>query len=429
MSSTFASLSNRNYRIWFLGGLVSNVGGWMARTAQAWLVLVILTDGNAQALGYQTAMVFLPGLLLTPVVGTVADRFPKRRILMVCQLVGMTSAVLLTVLTLSGHVQLWHVYALSLLEGIAIAFDQPARQAFVAEVVSLEQLPNAISLNSASFNAARLLGPGLGGAMIALVGTGWVIGINVLAFSSMLVALSLIRAGELFTPRPATGRNSGFLSGLRQVRRRPDLMALLVVGVAVGGLGFNFNISNAVMATEAFHRGASDYGVIGSVMGVGALAAALWSARRGAPRLRHVIMGMVGYTVFNLLSAISPSFWVYVALQAPVGFFTITALVSGNSLLQTATSPQLRGRVMALWGLSIMGLAPLVSPLVGWIGDEFGPRATIWWGVTCVGLVTVALVATIMRNDHIHVRLDWHKRAPWLRLDRLVTQDVSEVRR
>ena len=170
MSSTFASLSNRNYRIWFIGGLVSNVGGWMARTAQAWLVLVILTDGNAQALGYQTAMVFLPGLLLTPVVGTVADRFPKRRILMVCQLVGMTSAVLLTVLTLSGHVQLWHVYALSLLEGIAIAFDQPARQAFVAEVVSLEQLPNAISLNSASFNAARLLGPGLGGAMIALVG-------------------------------------------------------------------------------------------------------------------------------------------------------------------------------------------------------------------------------------------------------------------
>jgi len=429
VSSTFASLSNRNYRVWFIGGLVSNIGGWMARTAQAWLVLVVLTDGNARALGYQTALVFLPGLLLTPVVGTVADRFPKRTILMICQLVGMSSAVILTVLTLSGHVRLWHVFALSLLEGLALAFDQPARQAFVSEVVNLDQLPNAISLNSASFNAARLLGPGLGGAMIALVGTGWVIGVNVIAFASMLVALSLIRPQELFSPRPATGRSSGFISGLRQVRRRPDLMALLVVGVAVGGLGFNFNISNAVMATEAFHRGAGDYGIIGSVMGMGALTAALWSARRGSPRLRHVIMGMAGYTVFGLFSAISPTFWVYVALQAPVGFFTITALVGGNSLLQTATSPQLRGRVMALWGLSIMGLAPLVSPLVGWIGDAFGPRATIWWGVICVGLVTAGLVAAIMRNDHLRLRLDWHKRAPWLRLERLVTQDVSEVRR
>ncbi|MEL4358850.1 MULTISPECIES: MFS transporter [unclassified Luteococcus] len=428
-SQTFSSLANPNYRIWFVGGLVSNVGGWMARTAQAWLVLVVLTDGNAQALGYQTALIFLPALLLNPVAGSIADRLPKRTILLVSCAVGLVSAALLSALTITGQVRLWQVFALSLVDGLSMAFDNPARQAFVSEIVDFEQLPNAISLNSASFNAARLLGPGIGGALIALVGTGWVIAANVLAFAAMIVALLRMDTALLHPSKPATGRNAGFVAGLRYVRRRPDLLALLTVGLAVGGLGFNFNITNAVMATQAFHRGAGDYGMIGSFMGVGALVAALWSARRGSPRLRHVLMGMAGYCVFNLFSAVSGTFWLFVLLQVPVGFFTITALVTGNSLLQTATGPQMRGRVMALWGLTIFGMAPMISPLVGWIGNQFGPRATIMFGVVTVGLVTAALIASIMRNDHIRVRLDWHKRAPWMRIERLLSQDVSEVRR
>lgn len=429
MNRTFESLANRNYRIWFAGGLVSNIGGWMARTAQAWLVLVVLTHGNARALGYQTALVFLPGLLLTPMTGSVADRFGKRRILLCSATLGLLSSLTLCTLVISGHVRLWQVFTLSVVDGLAMAFDGPARQAFVSEVVGPDLLPNAISLNSASFNAARLLGPGIGGALIAVLGTGWVIAANVLAFAAMITALLNLRTDQLHPSPRVAGKAGGFVAGLRAVRRRPDLLALLTVGVAVGGLGFNFNISNAVMATQAFGRGAGDYGVLGSVMGVGALAAALWSARRGRPRLRHVMMGMAGYTLFNLLAAISPRFWLFALLQAPVGFFTITALVTGNSLLQTATAPQLRGRVMALWGLSITGLAPIISPVVGWIGDAFGPRATIWFGVVCVGLVTAALTAVIMRHDHIRVRLDWHRRAPWLRLDRLITNDVSDVRR
>ncbi|MGO4956247.1 MFS transporter [Luteococcus sp. Sow4_B9] len=429
MSQTFSSLANPNYRIWFVGGLVSNIGGWMARTAQAWLVLVVLTDGNAQALGYQTAAIFLPGLLLSPVAGTVADRFPKRSILLVSCTVGMLSAALLAGLTITGRVELWHVFALSFVDGLAMAFDNPARQAFVSEIVSFEDLPNAISLNSASFNAARLLGPGIGGALIAVVGTGWVIAANVVAFAAMTVALLSMRTNLLHPARPTGGKAGGFVAGLRYVRSRPDLMALLTVGLAVGGLGFNYNISNAVMATQAFARGAGDYGIVGSSMGIGALAAALWSARRGRPRLRHVLMGMAGYTVFNLFAALSGSFWLFVVLQIPVGFFTITALVTGNSLLQTATAPQMRGRVMALWGLMIMGVAPLVSPLVGWLGDQLGPRATILFGVVCVGIIFVALTATIMHNDRIRVRLDWHKRAPWMRIERLITQDIPELKR
>ncbi|WP_420174464.1 MFS transporter [Luteococcus sp. OSA5] len=429
MSQTFSSLANPNYRIWFVGGLVSNIGGWMSRTAQAWLVLVVLTDGNAQALGYQTAAVFLPQLLLNPVAGIVADRFPKRAILLVGCLVSMTSAAMLATLTITGHVRLWHVFALSFVDGLAMAFDMPARQAFVSEMVGFEDLPNAISLNSASFNAARLLGPGIGGALIALVGTGWVIAINVVAFAVMATALLSMRPSLLHPAQPTKGKDGGFVAGLRYVRQRPDLVALLTVGLAVGGLGFNYNISNAVMATQAFARGASDYGIVGSAMGIGALAAALWSAHRGRPRLRHVLMGMAGYTLFNLFSALSGWFWLFVALQVPVGFFTITALVTGNSLLQTATAPQMRGRVMALWGLAIMGVAPLVSPLVGWLGDVLGPRATVLFGVVCVGLVFVALTATIMHNDRIRVRLDWHRRAPWMRIERLITQDIPQPRR
>lgn len=427
-SSTFASLANPNYRTYFIGGTLANVGGWMARTALAWLVLVELPNGSAQHLGYQTACTFLPGLLLTPLAGTVADRFPKRKVLMTTGAISLVAFTTLALLTISGRIELWHVLALSLLDGLGFAFDGPARQAFVAEIVPVEQLPNAISLNSASFNAARLLGPGLGGALIALVGTGWVIAINVLAIGVMIAALALMDTSLLHPSKPASGRNAGFVGGLKHVRRRPDLLVLLCVGLAVGGLGFNYNISNAVMATERFRRGAGEYGSIGSVMGIGALAAALWSARRGQPRLRHVILGMVGYAVFNAAAALAPNFLVFVALQAPVGFFTITALVTGNSLLQTATAPQMRGRVMALWGLAITGMAPIISPVVGWLGDRFGPPATIWFGVTCVTIATALIVVTIMTRESIHLRLDRHKRAPWLRLERLITRDVDQQR-
>lgn len=426
---TFESLDNPNYRTWFTAGLVTNVSAWMSRTAQAWLVLTVLTHGNAQALGYQTAAVFLPGLLLTPFVGTVADRLPKRTILMVTSACYVVAALVMALMTIGGSIRLWHVMALSFVEGFAMAFDGPARQAFVSEVVGPDLLPNAISLNSASFNAARLLGPGIGGALIALVGCGWVIMVDVAGQLVWLAALWSLDTSRLHHSRPATGRNAGFVAGLRQVRRRPDLLALLTVGLAIGGLGFNYNISNAVMATEAFGRGAGNYGILGSIMGVGALAAALWSARRGSPRLRHVVLGMAGYVVANALAMVATNFWAFALLQAPAGFFTITALVTGNSLLQTATAPQLRGRVMALWNLTIMGVAPLVTPLVGWIGDRFGPRATLGFGVVCVAVVTVALVGAIMASDHIRVRLDWHRRAPWLRLERLVTHDPSETRR
>lgn len=428
MAAMFASLAVPNYRLWFVGATVSNIGQWMSRTAQAWLVLMVLTQQNAQALGTQTALAFLPGLLLAPVAGSIADRFPKRRIMISAQTVLMVDAVILAALVITRQAELWHVYLLAFTDGLAAALDMPARQAFVSEIVDADHLSNAISLNSAGFNAARLVGPGLAGVLIALLGTGPVIGLNVLTFVVLIGCLLRLDPAALNPAKPARVRG-GFIAGLRYVRNRPDLVVLLMVGLAVGGLGFNYGISNAVMATSAFGKGSGEYGALGSIMGVGALSAALWSARLRRPRLRFVLLGMVGYVVFNLAAALSPDFGTFAVLQAPVGLFTVMVLVSGNALLQTATTPQMRGRVMALWGLTIMGVTPLVSPVIGWLGDHWGPRWTVGFGVVFVAVAVIWITAWIVRSDHLRLRFDRDRRAPWLRLDRGLTEDIPDPRR
>lgn len=426
----WASLRVPNYRLWFIGATASNIGQWMARTAESWLVLTVLTNQNAQALGTITAITFTPGLLLSPFAGSLADKIDKRRIMEIAQIVLMIDAAILSVLIMSGVVQLWHVYLIALIDGIAGAIDQPARQAIVSEFVKPELLSNAISLNSASFNTARLLGPGLAGVLIAWLGTGLVIGLNVVTFAILVMCLLRMKADQMYAPKPSTNQDKGgFIAALRYVKRRPDLVVLLLAGLAVAGLGFNYNISNAVMATTEFNKGSAEFGALGSIMGIGALTAALWSARQARLRLRHVLVGMAGYVVFNLASALSPSYPIFAGLQAPVGLFTIMTLVCANSLLQTATAPHMRGRVMALWGLAFMGATPFVSPVIGWIGDTFGPRWTLAFGIFFVGVALVGITTWVMRSDHLRLRFDRHAKAPWLRLERGLTEDMPDPRR
>lgn len=414
MVAIFSSLAIRNYRSYFTGALFSNIGTWLGRTAASWLVLVELTNGSASALGLVTAIMFAPQLLLAPFAGTVADRLPKCRILMATQAICGLDALVLAVLVLGGHAQLWMVYVLTLNDGLAISFDVPARQSFVSELVPPANLPNAIALNSTSFNVARLVGPGLAGILIAAFGTGPVLALNSMSYAVMLIALAGLHTDELHPAPVATGRGST-RAGFAYVLHRPDLLILLACGLAVGGLGFNFQISNAVMSTQQFRLGPGEYGIAGSAMGVGALAAALWAAGRRRPRLRHILLGMAGYVVFNLCAAFAPGFRLFVALQVPVGLATITALVTTNTLLQGATDPQYRGRVMSLWGLVILGVTPLVSPVVGWLGDVSGPRWTILFGVVAVAIAMVVIAAVAMRLDGLQLRLDRHHRG-WLRL-------------
>ncbi|WP_022911004.1 MFS transporter [Aestuariimicrobium kwangyangense] len=424
MSVTFASLSNRNYKRYFIGLTTSNIGQWMARTAQAWLVLVTLTGGNASMLGWLTTLSFAPTLLLAPIAGSIADRVSKRTIMNAAASMMAIDAIALSTLVLTGHVQLWHVFLLAGLDGTAAAFDGPARQAFVSEVVPLSMLPNAISLNSASFNGARLLGPGIAGVLIAAIDTGPVLALNVLSFAALIVSLSSLNRAELH-PARAKGKG-GLIEGVRYVRERADLKVLLFIAFMFGTFGFNGAISNAVMATEAFGKGPSEYGMLGSWMGLGALTGALASARRPRPRLRYVLEAMAGFAIVMCISAIAPNYWSFAALLVGVGFTSITCIITANSLVQMSTEPAMRGRVMSLWGAVILGGVPFVSPVIGWIGDTFGPRWTVAVQGIPIGITFVLVTMWIMRTDQLSVVVDRNKRAPWLRLVRgQVTEDVQ----
>ena len=416
MNATFSSLALPGYRRYFTGALTSNTGTWVGRTAVSWLVLMELTDGSASALGIVTAIMFTPQLVLSAYAGSIADRFPKRRILLVTQSIMAMDSIILAGLVLSGHAQLWMVYLLALNDGLANTFDNPARQSFVSEVVPPANLPTAIGLNSASFNTARLIGPGVAGLLIELVGTGWAIAVDSLSYVVMLTCLAMLREEHLH-PAPVVKGRGRTREGLRYAWHRPDLMILLACGFTVGGLGFNYQISNAVMSTQFFDRGPGEFGIVGSAMGLGALFAALWAAGRERPRLRFVLVGMGGYVLFNVLAAFAPQFGWFVGWQIPVGFATITVLVTANTMLQSATSPQMRGRVMALWGLVIMGVTPLISPVVGWFGDNVGPQSTVLFGVFFVALGLIIITWVIMRTDQLRFSFDPHRRG-WLHLER-----------
>ena len=364
MSPTFASLSIRNYRIYATGSLVSNVGTWMGRVGQDWLVLTVLTNHSSTALGLVTGLQFLPFLLLAPFTGAIADRFPKRRILFCSQSALALSALVLATLTLTGVVQLWHVYAVALFQGVATAVDNPARQTFVSEMVPRQQLSNAVGLNSASFNAGRLLGPGIAGLVIAGVGTGLALLLNGLSFFFVLASLASMHKDEL-NPVPASRGRGQVREGFAYVRSRPDLMLLMGLVFVLGTFGMNFQITTALMATQAFHKGPTEYGLLGSIMAIGSLAAALLAARRKNPRLMVVVVALAGFTVATAVASIAPTYDLFALSLVPVGLFALTAMNTANSTVQLSVDPKVRGRVMSLYMAILMGGTPIGSPSSG----------------------------------------------------------------
>lgn len=396
MSAMFRALENPNYRIWAGGALVSNVGTWMQRIAQDWLVLTVLTDHSGTAVGITTALQFLPSLLLGPYGGVLADRYRKRRILLWTQVAMGLCGLAIGLLVVTGNAQLWHAYLAALCLGLASAIDAPARQAFVSELVGREHLTNAVSLNSASFNTARLTGPAIAGVLIAWVGTGPVFLLNAVSFAGVIISLSRIRTSELTLATPAARSKHPVMDGLRYVRQRPDLVLILVMVSVIGAFGMNFAITNALMATVEFRAGPGEFGLLGSVMAVGTLAGALLAARRSGPRLRFLLGGALGVGVFSLLASASPSIWLYAAVLIPLGLACITFLNSCNTTIQLTVEPQFRGRVLALYLAILQGGTALGAPLLGWIGTEFGAR----WSVAAAGAIVLltGLFAVIAVN-------------------------------
>lgn len=405
MSPTFASLRIRNYRVYAAGALVSNIGTWMGRVAQDWLVLTQLTSGDSTALGIVTGLQFLPMVLLAPIAGAVTDRFSKRQVLVITQSALAVTSALLAVLVLSNAVQLWQVYALALMQGVATAFDNPTRQAFVAEMVPQDRLANAVGLNSASFNGARLIGPGVAGLLIAAVGTGWTLVVNTASFVAVLVALSMLRASGLKPSAPSVGKGR-IRAGLAYVRHRPDIMLIMFMVFMLGTFGMNFQLTIALMTTTEFKLGATAYGALGSVMAVGSLAAALLSARRPRPRLRILLIALAGFALSSAAAALAPTFWLFGLFLIPTGLCALTVLTTANATVQLAVVPEMRGRVMALYMAIFLGGTPIGAPIIGWIGSAWGPRWTILVGSIATALTVVLALIYVLRSEHLKLRIE-----------------------
>jgi len=400
LTRTFRAFRNRNYRLYAMGGVLSNTGTWIQRVAQDWLVLQLHGGSAAQAstaLGITTGLQFLPVLLLSPYAGLVADRMPKRRLLQLSQGWMAVSSGLLAVLAITGVVEAWMVFAVALVFGMGAAFDAPARQAFVSEMVVPEDLTNAVSLNSASFNLARVVGPAVAGFLLAALGgtiqhgrptsphalaaSGWVIMINAVSYLFVIVALQLMRDSELLV-NPRAPREKGMVrQGFRYVRNRPDLMMILVAGFFAGTFGMNFQMTSALMATQVFHKGSGQYGLLGTTLAIGSLTGALLGARRIAkPRPHYVIVAGVAFALVEIALGLMPTYLVFAIGTPFLGLSLITMLNSANTTVQLTTEPIMRGRVMALYMMLVMGGTPIGAPFIGWVGATFGARWTLIGG-------------------------------------------------
>ncbi len=370
----FRSLRNRNYRLWAAGAFGSNVGTWMQRTAQDWLVLAELTPHNATAVGIVMALQFGPSLVLLPLTGWVADRVDRRRLLLVTQGAMGALALLLGLLTVFGVVQLWHVYVFALLLGCVTAFDAPARQAFVTDLVGTNDLANAVALNSMSFQAARMVGPAVAGVLIASFGTGWSFLCNAVSFAGVLGSLAWLRVGELHRTPTTPQQRGSLIEGLRYVRRRDDLKTVLAMLFLVATFGLNFPIFISTMAVSVFHVDANAYGLLSSTLAVGSVIGALLSARRAGPRMPLLIGGAAVFGVGCAVAAVMPGYLYFAAALVAIGFASQTFMIGANSTVQIGTDPALRGRVMAIYLAISLGSTPLGAPIVGWVADAFGPR-------------------------------------------------------
>jgi len=398
----FASLSERNYRLFASGQVVSNIGTWMQRVAQDWLVLE-LSARSPMALGIATALQFAPTLLLSAWAGMLADRMDKRKVEIAVQAGMGACALVLGVLVVTNSAALWQVYLMCLLMGCFAAIDQPVRQSFVMEMVGKPQLPNAVALNSMTFNLARIVGPAIAGVMITLVGTGWVFLINAGTFAAVICGLVLMDPAKLYRG-PRTPRARGQLvEGLRYVRGRPDILIILVLVFCVSTFAMNFQVTLANVAANVFHRSASGYGLLSTLIAVGTLTGALLAARRstrGRPGMRMLLGGALTFGLLEAALTFMPSYLTFGLMLIPVGASMLTFTVTANSAVQLSVSPEMRGRVMGLYMLVFLGGNPIAGPFTGWLAETFGGRSPFIVGgaVAVLAVLALGLVITSQRG-------------------------------
>jgi MFS family permease len=383
VTKTFESLRVRNYRLFFMGQVVSWTGTWVQWVAQAWLVLQL--TGSGVGLGLVTALQWSPVLLFGAWAGAVADRLDKRRLLIFTNVTSGVLSLILGVITVSGHAELWNVIVIALLLGIVTAIDNPARQTFTLEMVGRERLPNAVSLNTATFTTARVLGPAVGGFMISGVGIGQCFLLNAVTFLPVTLALLTMDKEDL-SPSPIAERAKGQVrEGIRYVRETPILKKLLIVMAIVGTLEYNFHVILPLLAKDTFDGNAQTLGLLGAVLGVGMFVGSLGTAMLGQPAQRVLSVAGMLLGAFTLGVALAPSLWLAALLMIPLGASSMAFLATMNSTLQLTSSDTMRGRVMALYFVLFLGSTPIGAPIVGWVAETFDPRVALALG----GLATL----------------------------------------
>jgi MFS family permease len=400
VGGTFRSLSGFNYRMWAGGALVSNIGTWMQRTAQDWLVLTQLTHNNATALGTVVALQFAPQLLLLPVTGFAADHFSRRQLLIATQAAMGALALGLGLLTVAGHVQLWHVYVFAFLLGCVTAFDSPARQTFVPELVGEVDLPNAVALNSASFNVARMVGPALAGVLIGVLGSGTLFLLNAASFAAVIVSLCLLRLGDLHLNTRAQRTRGSLAEGFGYVWKRPELKAIHIMFFLVGTFCLNFTIFISTMSVSVFHVGASEYGILTSLMAFGSIGGALLAAERVTPHAKALFTATAILGVSFAGAAFMPNYWLFGVILIVMGASSQNFNTISISTVQLSTEPAMRGRVMAILLAVAMGGTPIGAPILGWVADVFGPRWSLGVGALAAfaaAAVGIAYLTNIRR--------------------------------
>ncbi|MXP23548.1 MFS transporter [Gordonia sp. HNM0687] len=396
-TGALASLSNPNYRLYFAGQSLSLTGTWMQMTAQAWLVLTL--SGSASVLGAIVALQALPILLLGPYAGVIADRVDRRRLMIVLQAIMGVLAGILAILTLGGWVQIWHVAVLALLVGLNNAFENPARQAFIHQVVGEALIRNAVTLNSVMVNAARAVGPGVAGLVLAAVGAGWCFAINALSFVAVVVSLVAMNTATIQHEEPIVRARGQLRDGLRYVRGSPALWIPLVMMALVGTLAYEFQVSLPAAAAGTFDGGPEALGFMTSAMGVGAVVGGLIVAARGTTGLRPLTIAAAGLGVTIAATAIAPSLPVAIGALFFVGWLSVTFMSTGNATLQLNADPQMRGRVMSLWSVAFMGSTPIGGPIIGAISEVTDARVGLGVGAASC-FVAAALGAAVWRRGN-----------------------------
>jgi MFS family permease len=395
-SRTFRSLKVRNYRLYFIGQIVSMSGTWMQSVAQAWLVLEL--TGSGIALGTVTALQFLPTLLLGPWGGLIADRVDKRKLLIWTQSASAMLALALGVLVVTHVVTLWMVYALALGLGLVTMIDMPTRQTFVMEMVGREHVTNAVSLNGVIVNASRIVGPAVAGALIATVGVGICFLVNAGSYIAVIAGLYMMRTQELQRGAITTRQRGQLRAGLRYVWRTPELKVPLLLMAVVGAIAYNFSVLLPLMVRFAFHGGAGAFGVLFSVMGAGAVVGGLAVAAWGKATRRLLAGAAIALGGFLALAAVAPSLGFEMAAMLPIGVASTAFIAMSNSLLQLGATPEMRGRVMGLFAVVFLGTTPIGGPLVGWIAEQLGPRAALGIAAGVTALAGAVVLLSLRRS-------------------------------